>query len=61
MYKGKIKGEITKADISSAYGYQLTSDKLPDCSQYQLVEGFAEPTEEWPFVFYLKSNNMAIY
>ena len=61
MYKGKIKKGISKADISSAYGYQLTSKKLPDLGKYKLVEGFVEPNEEYPFVFYLRSNNMAIY
>ena len=60
IYKGKIKSGITKADISSAYGYQLTKE-LPDLSQYKLVEGFVEPNEEYPFVFYLQSNNMAVY
>lgn len=60
-YAGKVLRHVNKADISSAYGYQLTNTLLPDCRFFKLVEGFKEPTEEYPFVFYLRSNNMAIW
>lgn len=60
-YTEKLLSEINKADISSAYGYQLTNPSLPDLLNYQIVDDFVEPSEEWPFAFYLDSNSMAVY
>lgn len=52
---------VNKADISSAYGYQLTNPLLPDLLEYKEVNSKVEPSEEWPFAFYLDNNSMTIY
>lgn len=52
----------TKADICSAYGSEA-SKGLPDlhATARKVVNGKVEPTEEWPFAFYLESKEMAIW
>lgn len=52
----------TKADISSAYGFEASKD-LPDLHEEarKIVNGRVEPSEEYPFAFYLKSKKMAIF
>lgn len=59
---GLVSGECVKADICSAYGTEA-SKVLPDCHEKLLRRepGRIEPTEDYPFAFYLNSGNMAIY
>lgn len=54
-----VYDHVCKADVHSAYPYQLTKP-LPDAHTVRLVEGFVEPTEEYPFAFY-SDNQIAIY
>lgn len=56
----RILKDITKADVSSAYGYELTKE-LPNMNDYKVLDGRVEPNERYPFAFYLTSGNMAIY
>lgn len=49
-----------KADISSAYPYELTKT-LPDSHRYKEVQGRVLPTEEYPFAFYMTSYHIAVY
>ena len=51
---------IYKADISSAYPYQV-SKILPDSHTAVKFEGRLKPTEEYPFAYYIRSNQLAIY
>lgn len=51
---------IYKADVSSAYPYNL-SKSLPDAHTAVRVPGRVEPTPEYPFAFYINSNQLAIY
>lgn len=51
---------MNKADISSAYPAAMCGS-LPDAHGYKLVNGYAEPNEEYPFAFYMKSGHMSIY
>ena len=51
---------IYKADVSSAYPYNL-SKSLPDAHTAVRVSGRVEPTPEYPFAFYIYSNQLAIY
>lgn len=60
-WKGKIIDNCQKSDISSAYGFQLSNELLPDPSQFKVVAGKVAPDKEWPFAYYLDSNNMAIW
>ena len=55
-----ILSSIYKADISSAYPYNLCGT-LPTLKGFKEVKGFEEPTREYPFAFYLNSHHMAIY
>lgn len=53
-----------KLDISSAYGYQACK-MMPDAPHsprdVRMELGRVKPTEQWPFCFYMKSNQLAIY
>lgn len=49
-----------KSDVSSAYPSQL-SKSLPTLHDHKIVDGYAQPTEEYPFAFYLNSHHVAIY
>lgn len=62
LERGKIAEDCVKADICSAYGTEA-SKTLPDChpATIQVVEGLVEPTEDFPFAFYLESGHMAIW
>lgn len=51
---------VRKGDISSAYPYQGTKS-LPTYTGHKKVKGYAEPTEEYPFAFYIKSHHLKIY
>lgn len=50
-----------KADVSSCYGSNLCKGPLPTLVDCKVVDGLAEPTEEYPFAFYLNSHNIKIY
>ena len=58
----KVVDGCVKADICSAYGTEA-SKTLPDLhtNARKIVDGKVEPTEEYPFAFYLESGEMAIY
>lgn len=60
--RGKVAESCVKADICSAYGTEA-SKTLPDChaSAIKVVQGRVEPTEDYPFAFYLRSGHMAIW
>lgn len=57
---GMTMNNIYKADISSAYPYNL-SKSLPDAHTAIRVPGRVKPTSEYPFAFYINSNQLAIY
>lgn len=61
-YLGEIVHMIRKADVSSAFPYAGTMT-LPDSHAWakRTCYGRVEPTEEYPFAFYIKSKHMAIY
>lgn len=52
--------ECYKADISSAFPSSIVNHKLPQLKGCKRVKGFAEPTDEFPFAFYLKSHHLWI-
>lgn len=56
----RILHHCYKADVSSAFPFQA-SKSLPTLHDHKKVSGYAAPTEEYPFVFYIKSGHMAIY
>lgn len=60
FYREAIVKGIRKADICSAYPTE-GSKILPTLHQCKKVKGYAEPTEEYPFAFYINSHHMAIY
>lgn len=62
LERGKVAENCVKADICSAYGTEA-SKTLPDChpNKIQVLDGLVEPTEEYPFAFYLQSGHMAIW
>ena len=49
-----------KADVSSCYPSQLCKD-LPTLKDYKRLNGKIEPTEEYPFAFYINSHHIKIY
>lgn len=49
-----------KADVSAAYPYQACK-MLPDSHGSKRLHGRIKPNEEYPFAFYIKSNQLAIY
>ena len=55
-----ITHDCFKSDVSSAYPYQLTKS-LPTLHNCKRIKGRAEPTEEYPFAFYIKSHHVKIY
>lgn len=52
--------KVFKTDITSAYPYE-GSKKLPTLQGAKKVSGRVAPTEEFPFAFYVKSGDLAIY
>lgn len=56
----KNLNKIYKADVCSAYAYEATK-MLPDAHTAIEVEGRPAPTEEYPFAFYVDTNQLAIY
>lgn len=60
FHRNHVVDDIKKADISSAYPSE-GSKKLPTLKGSKTVKGFAEPSEEYPFAFYINSHHLAIY
>ena len=56
-YKGQIVEEVYKADVSSAFPTQIMRD-LPTLHGSILVPGRAEPSEKFPFAFYVNSHHI---
>lgn len=42
---------VYKADVSSAYGYEL-SKKLPTVKDMLIIDGFEKPSKKYPFAYY---------
>lgn len=59
-FQGRTLSNIYKADVSSAYPFQ-GSKSLPDSHKGQRIQGRVPPSEEFPFAYYLKSNQLAIW
>lgn len=49
-----------KSDVSSAFPTQLIKS-LPTLHNYKQFNGRVEPTEDYPFAFYLNSHHLKIY
>ena len=60
FYQNRIIDNIYKSDVSSAYPTQLCKD-IPTLHDCKRVTGRVEPTEEYPFAFYVKSKTLKIY
>ena len=56
-YKGKIVDGVFKADVSSAFPTQVMKD-LPTLHGSITVPGRAEPSEKYPFAFYVNSHHI---
>lgn len=52
--------KVYKADVSSAYPYE-GSKSLPTLKDAKVVNGKVEPTEEYPFAFYVKGGGLKIW
>ena len=56
----KQLNKVYKADVCSAYAFEA-SKKMPDAHTAITVDGRVQPTEEYPFAYYLGTNQVAIY
>ena len=56
-YRGKIVEGVYKADVSSAFPTQIIRD-LPTLHGSITVSGRAEPSEKYPFAFYVNSHHI---
>lgn len=56
-YKGQIVEGVYKADVSSAFPTQIMRD-LPTLHGSILVPGRVEPSEKYPFAFYVNSHHI---
>lgn len=56
-YKGQIVEGVYKADVSSAFPTQIMRD-LPTLHGRIIVPGRAEPSEKYPFAFYVNSHHI---
>lgn len=56
-YKGQIVDGVFKADVSSAFPTQIMRD-LPTLHGRIIVPGRAEPSEKYPFAFYVNSHHI---
>ena len=56
-YKGQIVEGVYKADVSSAFPNQIMRD-LPTLHGRIIVPGRAEPSEKYPFAFYVNSHHI---
>lgn len=59
-YKERALKHIYKADVSSAYPYELCG-KIPTRNGEKIVQGRVAPTEEYPFCYYTKSHAISVY
>lgn len=57
-YKEKIVEDVCYDDISSCYPSKICG-RLPDWRKRKEIQGIAEPTEEYPFAFYVKGGFLA--
>lgn len=57
---GREISGVYKADVSSAFPYQLTKT-VPTLHGCKVLFGTYSPSEEYPFAFYTKSHHLAIY
>ena len=57
--KERILYGVKKADVSSAYPAEL-SKRVPTLEGHLRVPGRVEPSEEFPFAFYLKSQHIKL-
>ena len=57
---GRELPHIWKADVSSAYASEI-SKSVPDAHTRIRVEGEVDPSPEYPFAYYPKRNQLAIY
>lgn len=57
-YVGKVVEGVSYDDISSCYPSNVCG-RLPDWNKRKEIQGIAEPTEEYPFAFYIKSGFLA--
>lgn len=51
---------VYKADVSSAFSSQIMKD-LPTLHECKQVSGRVDPTEEYPFAFYIKSKHIKCF
>lgn len=58
-FLGQVITNVRKNDVSSAYPYACTK-KLPTYTGHKKVSGYAEPTKEFPFAFYMKSHHLKV-
>lgn len=56
----KPLNKVYKADVCSAYAYEA-SKKMPDSHTAIERSGRVAPTEEYPFAYYIGTNQLAIY
>lgn len=59
-YKYQVLYNVYKADVSSAFPFEL-SKPLPDFHTAETLKGRKAPTAKRPFAFYTKSKHIAIY
>ena len=59
-YKGQIVEDVYKADVSSAFPTQIMRD-LPTLHGSIDVPGRAEPSEKFPFAFYVNSHHIKTF
>lgn len=58
---GKIKTNCCKADISSAFPYQMATKMLPTLTKCQIVKETVEPNPTYPFAFYPEAKTLRIF
>ena len=59
-YRGQIVDSVYKADVSSAFPTQIMKD-LPTLHGSIVVPGRAEPSEKYPFAFYVNSHHIKTF
>lgn len=59
-YKGQIVEGVYKADVSSAFPTQIMRD-LPTLHGRVVVPGRVEPSEKYPFAFYVNSHHIKTF
>lgn len=59
-YSGIILHHFYKCDVSAAYPFQACKT-LPDSHGCKTLPGRVHPTKNYPFAYYIKSNQLAIF